>query len=536
MVTGATDQELHAGLVLGPYELLVPVGSGGMAQVWAARQRSTGHVYALKMLLPHLTENASFRDMFFDEARIASRIHHENVCETYELVDLEGILTIVMEWVDGASLVRVLRPGPDDREDHPAVALPIRHAVKIVGETCAGLDAAHNLVDENGRSMSVVHRDVSPHNILLNADGRVKVTDFGVAKALGKLNVTISGQVKGKLAYMSPEQLVGGGIDRRSDVFALGSVLYEATTGRKPFQGDHDPQVMTAIIIGNMEPPSALVRNYPRDLEAIILKAMATSPDDRHPTAMALKQALDGWLMTSGPVLGAQQIAVLLHERCGQQLVRRAQSVSMPPPQAPLSPHVLRVESGGGMEIDRRSRPSERKTETSMILAACAMLIGMAAGLGVLFYVHEIRKHRVGGDRADRGHAVIEDAGAPPAPPPTSAPSATHPPVPVPMTTAVTIGDLDDAVDTVKIHVPDGARIYVNGQELPSGSVGVARPEAGVLNVVVRADGKNDAVVVVDPHSAENIDVTMTRKRRLPAPPQPPSTTSGASMPPNPYD
>ena len=519
-------------MVLGPYELLVPVGSGGMAQVWAARHRSTGLVYALKMLLPHLTENASFRDMFFDEARIASRIHHENVCETYELVELEGILTIVMEWVDGASLVRVLRPGPDDREDHPAVALPIRHAVKIVAETCAGLDAAHNLVDENGRSMSVVHRDVSPHNILLNADGRVKVTDFGVAKALGKLNVTISGQVKGKLAYMSPEQLVGGGIDRRSDVFALGSVLYEATTGQKPFQGDHDPQVMTAIIIGNMEPPSALVRNYPRDLEAIILKAMATSPDDRYPSAMALKQALDGWLVTSGPTLGAQQVAVLLHERCGGQLVRRAHSVSLP---APRAPHVLRVESGAGMEVDRRSRPSERRTETSMILAAFAMLIGMAAGLGVLFYVHEMRKHRTGTDRPDHGHAtVVEDAGAP-VPVSSAIIPAPAPVLPVLTANPVTIGDLDDAVDTVKIHVPDGARIYVNGQELPAGAIGVARPEAGVLNVVVRAEGKNDAAVIVDARSPATIDIPMTRKRRIIVQP-PPSASSGASMPPNPYD
>jgi len=526
VVTGATDQELHAGLVLGPYELLVPVGSGGMAQVWAARHRATGRVYALKMLLPHLTENASFRDMFFDEARIASRIHHENVCETYELVDLEGILTIVMEWVDGASLVRVLRPGPDDREDHPAVALPIRHAVKIIAETCAGLDAAHNLVDENGRSMSVVHRDVSPHNILLNADGRVKVTDFGVAKALGKLNVTISGQVKGKLAYMSPEQLVGGGIDRRSDVFALGSVLYECTTGKKPFLGDHDPQVMTAIIIGNFDPPSALVRNYPRDLETIILRAMATSPDDRYASAMALKQALDGWLATSGPTLGAQQVAVLLHERCGKQLVRRAESVSLPPPQAP---HPIRIESGAGMELDRRSRPSERRTETSMIFAALAVFVGMLAGLGVLFYVHEIRKHRTIGDRPDHGHAaIVEDAGVS-----LPVPSATTP-APILTASAVTIDDLDDAVDTVKIHVPDGAHIFVNGQELPAGAVGVARPEAGVVNVVVKADGKNDANVVVDPHSPESIDVTMTRKRRIIAPA--PSASSGTAMPPNPYD
>ena len=520
MVSGATDHELHPGTILGPYELLVPVGSGGMAQVWAARHRGTGRVYALKMLLPHLTENASFRDMFFDEARIASRVHHENVCATYELVELDGILTIVMEWVDGASLVRVLRPGPEEREDHPAVALPIRHAVKIVAESCAGLEAAHNLVDENGRSMSVVHRDVSPHNILLTGDGRVKVTDFGVAKALGKLNVTISGQVKGKLAYMSPEQLVGGGIDRRSDVFALGSVLYEATTGQKPFQGDHDPQVMTAIIIGNFEPPSAVVRNYPKDLEAIILRAMATEPDDRYGTALQLKAALDGWLAASGPTLAAPQIAVLLHERCGKQIVSRAESVSMPPPAAPRS---LRIDSaGGGIEVQRRSLPTPR-TETSVVAAVAAMLVGLVLGLGVLFYVHETRKRHAQVDRlhpfADAGAAVAPEP-PPPPPPPSAIPSA------------VALGDVDDALDIVKIHVPEGAKIFVGNQELPAGAIGVARPEAGVVSVVVKADGKNDAFVTIDAHSPEQVEVPMTRKKRILAP----APGSAPAMPPNPYD
>ncbi|MBN9163729.1 MAG: serine/threonine protein kinase, partial [Myxococcales bacterium] len=361
----------------------MPVGSGGMAHVWAARHRGAGVVFALKMLMPHLAENASFREMFFDEARIASRIRHENVARTFELVDLDGMLTLVMEWVDGSSMVRMLRPGLEDREDLPRVALPIRHAAKIVAETCAGLHAAHELIGDDGRPLAVVHRDVSPHNILLTRDGHVKVTDFGVAKAVGKSHMTIAGQVKGKLAYMSPEQLIGGGLDRRSDIFALGSVLYESTTGERPFQGEHDPQLMTAIVMGNFLPPSEVVRGYPRGLEEIVMKALATEPDARFATALHLKQALDGWLAASGPPVGAAQVALLLQERCGPELNARTTGLSItqpaPPPQPvprpPPSGPLLQVETSSAMEIDRRQElaPAAKATGVSTLGAILAV-------------------------------------------------------------------------------------------------------------------------------------------------------------------
>src|SRR6185295_314523 len=144
-----------------------------------------------------------------------------------------------------------------------------------------------------GRSLFVVHRDVSPHNVLVTTNGEVKMTDFGVAKALGKTSVTIAGQIKGKLAYMSPEQLMGGGIDRRADVFALGCVLYEATTGEKPFRGENDPQVMAAIMIGNYDPPRSLRPDYPPDLEAILVRALDSDPAKRFQTAQDMRKALE---------------------------------------------------------------------------------------------------------------------------------------------------------------------------------------------------------------------------------------------------
>jgi serine/threonine-protein kinase len=504
------------------------MGEGGMARVWAARHRGAGVIFALKMLMPHLAENAAFRDMFFDEARIASRIRHDNVARTFELVELDGILTLVMEWVDGSSLVRMLRPGPDNRENLPRVALPLRHAVKIVAETCAGLHAAHDLVGDDGRPLSVVHRDVSPHNVLLTVDGRVKVTDFGVAKALGKSHMTIAGQVKGKLAYMSPEQLVGGGVDRRSDVFALGSVLYEITTGQKPFQGEHDPQVMAAIIMGNCLPPGEVMRGYPKALERIVGRAMATEPDARYATALQLRQALEGWLASSGPPVGGSQIALLLQERCGPELEARLATLGLHAPPPPASSPEPRIESGSAMEVDRR-RPSiaaDQRSSVTNMGAFLAVIVGVVLGLGVLVYVHNARKARA----AAASSFAFSDAAA------LVAVSA--------VPDAAVARDIDDpprvmadaAPPTVRLHVPDGARLYVDGKELPAGTMSVPRPDAGMTTVLVRAELREDALVVIHPTSPDEIDVSMLDKpKHHPRIPRP-DPASTITTPPNPYE
>lgn len=561
---GLSDEDdLQPGRILGPYELLIPVGSGGMAYVWAARHRQTQDIYALKMLRPHLAENVAFREMFFDEARLASRIRHENVAETFELVELDGILTLVMEWVDGSSLQRVLRPGStSDREDRhaPRVALPIRHAVKIIAETCAGLHVAHDLLGEDGRPLSVVHRDVSPHNVLLTLDGRVKVTDFGVAKALGKLHMTIAGQVKGKLAYMSPEQLIGGGIDRRSDVFALGTVLYETTTGKKPFTGEHDPQIMSQIIMGHFPPPSEVSANYPPPLEKIIMKAMSTQAERRFATALQMRQALEGWLQTSGPPIGPRQISLLLYDRCGKELTERAAGVlSIPPPPPTSIPPVTQVIAGGGsasapgtvtaavtgphpriesgssaMEVNRRSlaAPAGSDGKMSALLGALAVLVGVLLGLGVLLYVREARRERAA---AAAALAAAADAGVP-TPTVLTASTTAAPPIVAAGRDAgpTVIGDIDDdplvRAGYVRLKVPDGARLYVDGQPLPPGVHLVSRPDAGEVNVLVKAEGRLDAIVTISPDSEPELEVTMKKKLR------PVNPVSTVSMPPNPYD
>jgi serine/threonine-protein kinase len=352
------------------------------------------------MLLPQLAENPSFQEMFADEARIASGVRHPNVAQMYELGNYDGILTLVMEWVDGGSLMRIFRPGPEHDENRSRVPLPYRHAARIIADACAGLHAAHEMRDELGRSLEVVHRDVSPHNVLITTAGEIKLTDFGVAKALNKSHVTIAGQIKGKLAYMSPEQLMGGGLDRRSDVFALGCVLYEMTTGARPFQGDHDPQVMAAIMIGSYEPPQNIRPDYPHELAAIIARALDGDPERRFPTAEHLRVALEQFLQKSGPPLTKEHVAILLEERIGPEIHARAMALLPPgaqmtvaPRSAPRSgPNPRETGSGqGAMAVDRRGAPPPSNSGGILGLML-AVLVGAGIGAGVLVYVRGTMK------------------------------------------------------------------------------------------------------------------------------------------------
>ncbi len=305
----ATSIELRRGTRLGRYELLVPIAKGGMARVWAARQHGQRGF-------------TKFESMFLDEARIASLVHHPNVCEIYELGDDAGVLFLAMEWVSGDSLMHVMR-GRGRVE-----AIDLRLAARIVADGAAGLHAAHELKDDDDKPMGVVHRDVSPHNILVTHDGHVKVADFGVAKALGQMHsATVAGQIKGKLAYMAPEQITSTKFDRRADIFALGCILYEATTGLQPFLGDSDPQVMHALMKGDYVEPSKLMVGYPHELEKIIFKALKTDPNERFTTAEEMKVELEQWLAVSGPIVTTSHVAQLVRERIGAVIDKRREKI-----------------------------------------------------------------------------------------------------------------------------------------------------------------------------------------------------------------
>jgi len=288
----AERELLIPGESLGRYELLAQVARGGMGEVWAARlkgPRGFHKLVAIKTLLPELCDDPRIEQMLLEEARIASAIQHPNVVQTTELGEHRGALYLVMEWIDGESLSFVLK-----RAEERSV-LPIPVAVNLVAQACRGLHAAHELSSDLGVPLGVVHRDVSPHNVLVTHDGVVKLVDFGIAKAMNQdQSLTDHGEVKGKYAYMAPEQVTGADVDRRADVFALGITLYLATTGVHPFKRGDKASVVRAIT--GAEPPelpSSIVPGFPPRLEAVLMKALQKPPDQRYATAEALRVALE---------------------------------------------------------------------------------------------------------------------------------------------------------------------------------------------------------------------------------------------------
>jgi serine/threonine-protein kinase len=284
--------EPRRGLRLGRYELVTPIARGGMAEVWVARQLGDlgfRKLVAVKTIRAEYAENASFRRMFLDEARLAARIHHANVVEVLDLGEDGPIVFQAMTLIEGDSIAGLLRRWSQRGESG---GLPPALAIRMLADAAAGLHAAHELTDDDGAKLLLVHRDVSPHNILVGLDGVAKIADFGIAKALGRLSdETEAGQVKGKFSYLSPEQVARTPPDRRSDVFACGIVLWEMLTGVRLFRGD-DP-VDTIEKVRSMRIPD--VRDIAPGLAAPIAeataRALARDPNDRFPSAAAFAEA-----------------------------------------------------------------------------------------------------------------------------------------------------------------------------------------------------------------------------------------------------
>jgi serine/threonine-protein kinase len=271
----------------------MPIASGGMAMVWAARLKGTRgfeKIVAIKTMLPKLSEDEQFERMFLDEARLASQIRHPHVVEILDLGEQDGVLFLVMEWIEGVPLNHLMKAARAK-----GGGVPIQVAVRIAMQACAGLHSAHELKDRDGSLVGLVHRDVSPQNILVTYDGVTKVVDFGVAKAtaLGT-GATVAGQIKGKVAYMAPEQIKGGTLDRRVDVFALGIVLYALTTGKHPFRRESEAATMYNICSPQpVVPPRKVKPDYPPQLERILIQALAKDPDRRYATTNEMLRALD---------------------------------------------------------------------------------------------------------------------------------------------------------------------------------------------------------------------------------------------------
>ncbi|NOJ90809.1 serine/threonine protein kinase [Myxococcus xanthus] len=302
----------------GRYELLRKLAIGGMGAVYLARQKGPvgfQKLLVVKRLLPHLSEDDEFIDMFLDEGRIAAHLNHPNIAQIYDLGDVDGQYFIAMEYVHGEAV------GPlGARAQQHGITIPLGLKCRIIADAAAGLDAAHNARSPSGRKLALIHRDVSPQNVLVGFNGGVKLIDFGVAKASGKLSQTIVGTIKGKHAYMSPEQARGEPLDSRSDVFGLGTVFYELLTQQRLFKRETELATLKAVVGTKIVPPSELVPEIPKALDAIVFKALARKRDERFSTAGELQLALEEFLLTEKLHATTAHLAAFMRDMYAEEL------------------------------------------------------------------------------------------------------------------------------------------------------------------------------------------------------------------------
>ncbi len=339
---------------------------GGMAELYIAQQRGAAgfsKIVALKRIHPHLSQNETFTGMFLTEARLASDLNHPNLAHVLDFGECNGEHYLTMEYVHGANLLEALTQA--------RAPLPMEAALQVVIDVARGLHELHEHRSTDGRPLGMVHRDVSPSNVLLAYDGSVKLTDFGIAKAMELTSATRTGTFKGKLGHSSPEQARGEQIDRRSDVFCLGILLYEVTTGARAFSGPNEFAVLGKVATGNYEPPEALVDGYPEDLGTLVRDALATSPQDRPSTAAEFAERVAGFARDHGIVLGPGTVATLLRDLFGE-----------PPPIADpeeLDRVTTEVMRPGATHDDPTAfPPPNRRPWAAYALAPLALVLGAA--------------------------------------------------------------------------------------------------------------------------------------------------------------
>lgn len=295
----------------GKYQILERIATGGMAEIYKARLEGIGgfqRTFAIKRILPHLSQNAEYVAMLVDEAKVAGLLSHANIVQILDLGQIDGVWYIAMEYVSGPDLGRVLRSCRAK-----GIELPVPHTVFVAVELLKGLEYAHDRqVMRGGRTvpLNIIHRDISPPNILMSMQGEVKLTDFGIARASHKALETASGIIKGRFDYMSPEQAAGAkDLDQRSDLFSVGVVLYEMLTGVHPFHTDSEFATIDRIRTGRYEPVSSVNPGVPFTLETIVDRALRVDKNERYPTATAFKEALDKFFHDSGFIFTHHSLA-----------------------------------------------------------------------------------------------------------------------------------------------------------------------------------------------------------------------------------
>lgn len=437
---------------LGRYALHAEIAAGGMATVYLGRLHGAvgfGRTVAIKRLHPHLAKDTEFVSMFLDEARLAARVQHPNVVPTLDVVTSDGELFLVLEYVRGESLSALIRAAKAAKEP---LKLPIVAA--LVTGMLHGLHAAHEATDEQGAPLNIVHRDVSPQNVIIGVDGIPRLLDFGVAKAELRLQTTREGQLKGKLAYMPPEQL-NGVVSRATDIYAAGVVLWEALTNERLFRGETEAQIMNMIVTMPIPAPSTRNPLVPKELDAIALKALSRSPGDRFATAEEMAAAIER-VVAPAP---ARDVANVLERYLAESIDRRKKIVadiesassvpgkgellrlvdsrasgdlpsasSMPqiPPSPESAPNALGQVSTASLTLSQAPPPRSRSSLVLLLLMLPVLAGGIAAGA---YFARSAppatpASSAVTSTATSTGTASAIEATTAPPPPPTASASA----------------------------------------------------------------------------------------------------------------
>ena len=291
----------------GPYLLLERVSVGGMAEVYKAKEYGVDgfeRTVAVKRILPHVAEDDEFIAMFKDEAKIAVQLAHGNIAQIYNLGNENESFYIALEYIAGRDLRAIFQKG-----QQAGKPMPVPQVCYVIMKICEGLDYAHNKKDKYQRPLSIIHRDVSPPNILVSYEGEVKLIDFGVAKAAGRASRTQAGILKGKFGYMSPEQVRGMPLDRRSDVFSVGVVLFETLTGTRLFQAETDFATLEKVRAVEVPRPTSLNPDIPKPLENIMYKALAREPETRYQSSIELHDELQAFMFAQGMFYSRKDLA-----------------------------------------------------------------------------------------------------------------------------------------------------------------------------------------------------------------------------------
>jgi eukaryotic-like serine/threonine-protein kinase len=316
---------------VGKYRLLHKLATGGMAEVFLAKAEGPmgfEKTLVLKRILPHLAEDSDFVEMFLTEARLAAQLNHPNIVQMFDFGVVEGVYYLAMEHVDGPNLHVLLR-----RANALGLALSPVLCARLISAACEGLAFAHQFRDPTtGQQLGLIHRDISPDNLLLSRQGAVKVVDFGIAKAAGQGPRTQTGVLKGKLSYMPPEQLRGAPLDQRADVYALGLVFYELLTGRRPFEATTDEGIVQAILHEPAVPAVRYRPDLPSSVQQILERVLAKDREQRYPDCRAFQADLERFILSRGESVGVWQLAQLV-----AQVLEEAPSAAPPPSASPTT-------------------------------------------------------------------------------------------------------------------------------------------------------------------------------------------------------